>query len=140
MLGWREWATFPRIDGVTIKAKLDTGARTSSLHAFDLRRFSRDGQEFANFEIHPHQRSNADAVRAEYPIIEDRVVRSSTGRVERRPVVRTPLSLGGLTFECELTLTRRDAMGFRLLIGREALRRRFVVDPARSFIAGTPTR
>lgn len=135
-LGWREWAGLPDLGVARIKAKLDTGARTSSLHAFDLERFRRRGVEMVRFEIHPRQRSARDAVLVEAPISDERWVRNSGGQRELRPVIETTVVLGERTWPIELTLTRRDQMGFRMLLGRQALRKRALVDPGRSFQAG----
>lgn len=88
------------------------------------------------FEIHPVQRSTASSIEVEAEILEERSVRTSGGEAELRPVIKTTLQLGELRYRIELTLTRRDEMGFRMLLGREALRRRVVVDPARSFVLG----
>lgn len=134
IVGWREWIALPGIGIERVKAKIDTGARTSSLHAFGVRLEQRDGLVVASFEVHPEQRSTRGTVRVELPVVEQRFVRSSSGHAERRPVVRTDVRLGATTWPIELTLTRRDAMGFRMLLGREALRGRAVVDPARSFL------
>ena len=116
------------------KAKIDTGARTSALHAFNVQRFRRDDIDMVRFDIHPRQRSRAGSVTIERPVVDVRRVRSSTGHTEHRPVIRTPIEIGDRRFEVEITLTARDSMGFRMLIGRSALRRgRFLVNPARSF-------
>ncbi len=132
--GWREWVALPELGVDRIKAKLDTGARSSSLHAHELERFDRDGAPYVRFSIHPRQRSTRRAVPAEAPLLEERWVRNSGGRAELRPVIRTALTLGGDTWTIELTLARRDVMGFRMLLGRQALRGRHVVDPGRSFV------
>jgi hypothetical protein len=116
------------------KAKIDTGARTCALHAFNLAVFSRDGDWFVRFDVHPAQRTSDGSTTVERPVVEFRRVRSSTGHAERRPVIRTPIQLGQQCFDVDITLTSRDEMGFRMLIGRAALRKRFVVDPARSFL------
>ena len=137
-IGWREWVSLPLLQTPWIKAKIDTGARSSSLHAFDLRHETRDGVPWVTFEIHPWQRSNVDAVAVESPVVELRSVRSSNGASEPRPVIRTTIRLGGIEQHIELTLARRDQMGFRLLIGRQAMRGRYTVDPDRSFLAGRP--
>lgn len=136
VLGWREWVGLPQLGVRAIKAKLDTGARTSALHAFRMKRFTRDGVPMVRFEVHPIQRSTASTVTVEVPVVEEREVRNSGGAVELRPVIRTPLELAGRRWEIEVTLTRRDQMGFRLLLGREALRGRAVVDPQASFRLG----
>lgn len=123
-----------------IKAKVDTGARTSSLHAFALERFDRDGDVWVRFEVHPWQRSAASGVRAEARVVDERIVKSSSGDGELRPVVSTVVGIAGVDTTIELTLARRDQMGFRMLLGRQALRRRFLVDPGRSYLGGRPPR
>ncbi len=138
MLGWREWVALPDWGVAHLKAKIDTGARTSSLHAFDLQWFDHDGNPWVRFEIHPWQRSVTDAVTAEAAVVATRDVKSSSGDVEHRPVVHTSLVLAGREVTAEVTLTRRDEMGFRMLIGREALRNRFLVDPGVSYVGGRP--
>ena len=117
-----------------IKAKLDTGAQTSSIHAYDVEAFDRDGEAWVRFRIRPWQRSDADEVEVERPVVDVRRVRSSSGHVDERFVVSLPLVLVGRGVEAEVTLRNRDSMGFRMLIGREALSRGFVVDSARSFL------
>jgi hypothetical protein len=136
VLGWREWTGLPDFGVRAIKAKLDTGARTSALHAFGIRSFVRDGIDMVRFEIHPIQRSSAASVEAVVPMIDRRVVRNSGGGAEERPVIETTLQIGEELWPIELTLTRRDEMGFRMLLGREALRDRAVVDAGSSFRAG----
>lgn len=136
VLGWREWVGLPRLGVESIKVKLDTGARTSSLHAFDLFRFDRDGKPMVRFEVHPRQRSSDGAVGVEAEVIDERWIRNSGGGRELRPVIETEIRIGDATWPIELTLTRRDQMGFRMLLGRQALRRRALVDPGRSFRAG----
>jgi len=136
VLGWREWASLPDLGVGEIKAKLDTGARTSSLHAFDLTYFERAGRPMVRFEVHPVQRSAENAVLVEAPIVDERWVRNSGGDQELRPVIETSVRIGGRLWLIELTLTRRDEMGFRMLLGRQALKRRALVDPGRSFRAG----
>jgi hypothetical protein len=140
VLGWREWARLPDFGVRSIKAKLDTGARTSALHAFGLRRFTRDGRPMVRFEIHPLQRSADSTVAAEAVVVDERVVRNSGGREEVRPVIRTTIQIGTEHWPIEVTLARRDQMGFRMLLGREALRGRAVVDAGSSFRAGRPGR
>lgn len=136
VLGWREWVSLPDFGVRTIKAKLDTGARTSSLHAFKLKRYTRDGVTMARFEVHPVQRSDAASVEVEAEVVDEREVRNSGGQIETRPVIVTTLQIGDARWEVEMTLTRRDEMGFRLLLGRQALRGRVLVDPQRSYQVG----
>jgi hypothetical protein len=137
-LGWREWIALPDWGIEHLKAKIDTGARTSSLHAFGLEWFDRGGNPWVRFEIHPLQRSVASSTVAEAAVIATRDVKSSSGDIEHRPVVHTTLVIAGRPVVAELTLTRRDEMGFRMLVGREALRNRFVVDPGVSYLGGRP--
>lgn len=140
LIGWREWAVLPGLSPVPIKAKIDTGARTSSLHAFELA-VRLDGPEpLVEFEVHPIQRSRADATRITHPVKGFKRVRSSTGHAEERPVIRTRIAIGEHEFEIDVTLTSRDQMGFRMLLGRSAVRRRFLVDPGRSFLHGRSKR
>jgi hypothetical protein len=139
-VGWREWVSLPHLDTPWIKAKIDTGARSSALHAFGLERFEREGEPWVRFEIHPWQRSSEDAVAVEAPVTNILVVRSSNGAMEERPVIATTIRIGEREVPVGMTLTRRDEMGFRLLIGRQTLRGHFVVDPDRSFISGRPPR
>ena len=132
VVGWREWVRLPGLTDHPVKVKVDTGARTSSLHAFDL---VVEGDE-VSFEVHPHQGRDDDASRVRLPLVETRHVRPSTGDAEERPVVLVEVELGGERFPIEVTLTDRDAMGFRMLLGRTALAGRYVVDPAASYRRG----
>ncbi len=132
--GWREWAALPGLGVSFMKVKLDTGARTSALHAWKIQPFERDGEEWVRFELHPVQRNNAVRVACEAPLAGRRTVRSTSGKTENRYVVRTAIVLGGQERTIEVTLTNRDQMGFRMLLGRTAMRRWIVVDPARSFL------
>jgi len=140
VVGWREWVQLPSLGVEWVKAKVDTGARTSSLHAFGLEEFSRDGVPWVRFAVHPWQRSKEDSIIAEAPLFERRSIRSSNGRSELRPVIQTMLRIGQHESLVDLTLTRRDDMGFRMLLGREAIRGRFLVDSGRSYIAGRPAK
>lgn len=138
--GWREWVALPELGVDWIKAKIDTGARTSSLHAFDVNEFSRDGEDWVRFAVHPWQESQEDAVVHECRVHDRRAVRSSSGHAEDRIVVRLRLRLAGQDVTGEVTLTNRDEMGFRMLIGREVLRQGFAIDPAKSFLGGRAPR
>lgn len=129
-IGWREWVGLPDLGIRTIKAKIDTGARSSALHVWDL---DIRGNK-AHFVLHPVQRSKTPSVPAAADIVDWRWVRSSSGHRQHRPVIRTTIQLGDHEWEGEVTLTSRDEMGFRMLLGRRSLARRFVVDPARSFV------
>lgn len=140
VVGWREWLALPDLGVEWIKAKIDTGARTSSLHVFDLKTFRREGREWARFSIHPLQRNSTVTVRTEAPVVERRRVRSSSGQATLRPVVVTKVVLRDREWPIEITLANRDAMGFRMLLGRQAVRGRFWVDPGRSWYSKRPKR
>jgi hypothetical protein len=139
ILGWREWVALPELGISAIKAKIDTGARSSALHAFDLEPFERDGKQMVRFAIHPQQRDTQETQIVEAELFAEREVRNSGGHVERRPVIVTPVQIRQETWSIELTLTNRDVMGFRMLLGRQAVRQRFVIDPGRSYVQ-SPTK
>lgn len=134
MIGWREWVRLPDFCPSPIKAKVDTGAKTSSLHAPGLTLIESEEETIARFEVHPDQGSTAGKTLVTVPVVDFRTIRSSNGQTERRPVVRTTAEIGDRTLEIELTLTSRAAMGFRMLLGRRVLEDRFWVDPGRSFL------
>lgn len=134
LAGWREWVQLPDAGVPWIKAKLDTGAQTSSIHATEISEFERDGVEWVRFRVRPWQRTAEDQVVVECPVHDRRSVRSSSGHVQQRIVVEMRLVLVGREVTAEVTLTNRDQMGFRMLIGREALRRGFAVTSSRSFL------
>ncbi|WP_347239338.1 RimK/LysX family protein [Phormidium sp. FACHB-1136] len=138
MIGWREWVALPHLGVQAIKAKVDTGARSSALHAFDLEHFDRHGVAMVRFQAHPIQRDDRHIVIAEAVLLEERLVRNSGGQEELRPVIQTPVQVGGHIWPIELTLTNRDVMGFRLLLGRQAVRRRYLVDPEHSYLQPLP--
>ena len=131
-IGWREWVSLPDLGLDKIKAKIDTGARSSALHAFDLRAFTVGGAPWVHFRVHPMQHGGP-TVEAEAEIIDMRRVLNPGGRRDLRPVIRTWLVLADKRWKIDVTLTPRWGMGFRMLLGRQAVRRRFLVDPGRSF-------
>ncbi|GAA5151741.1 RimK/LysX family protein [Microbacterium pseudoresistens] len=137
LTGWREWVALSEVGIPWIKAKIDTGARSSSLHATNAEEFDRGGAPWVRFDVQPWQRSEA-LVTVEAPVLDRREVRSSSGHAQSRLVVLLEVTLVGRAIEAEVTLSDRTEMGFRMLIGREALRRGFLVDPARSFLGGKP--
>jgi len=135
-LGWREYVQLPELGLRNIKAKVDTGARTSALHAFEVRPFTEGGKRRVEFKLHPNQHDNESVAICVADIIDERKVRDSGGRSEQRFVIETPVRIGKQTWSIELTLTSRDDMLFRMLLGRTAIRGRMVVDPARSYCLG----
>ncbi len=138
VIGWREWVALPELGVAAVKAKIDTGARSSALHAFDVEIVLVDGIEMVRFTLHPMQRDSKTTCEAEIPLHDRRWIRNSGGKRELRPVIRTKVHVHGIQYPIDLTLTRRDAMGFRMLLGREAVRGRFLVDPGRSYRSVDP--
>lgn len=138
VIGWREWVGLPDLGIESIKAKVDTGARSSSLHAFDIEMFQKNGNDWVRFKVHPVQRKNSAIVKLESAVLDSRAVRSSSGKADVRPVIMTNVALLGVTWPVELTLANRDQMGFRMLLGRQAFRRRFLVDAGKSYFGEKP--
>jgi hypothetical protein len=138
IIGWREWVALPELGVHAIKAKVDTGARSSALHAFELERFEREGIAMVRFQAHPMQRDDRHIVTVEAVLLEERMVRNSGGQEELRPVIETKVQIGSQSWAIELTLTNRDQMGFRMLLGRQAVRRRYWVDPGHSYLQPLP--
>jgi hypothetical protein len=135
-IGWREWIALPELKVKAIKAKVDTGARSSSLHAFGLETKQRKSGDLVRFEIHPYQDSKKGLIPVETRVFDYRKVKSSNGATKIRPVIVTPIEFLGKRWEIELTLANRDEMGFRMLLGREAIRGRMLVDPGKSYYGG----
>ena len=140
VVGWREWVSLPTLGIDRIKAKIDTGARTSTLHAFDIEVVKMRGREVVRFKVHPLQRQNKKLIYCQADLYDERVIRSSSGHSALRPVIITQLKVGPCIWDIEITLTNRDKMGFRMLIGRQGRRRHLLVHPGRSFILGARKR
>lgn len=134
IIGWREWVELPRLQIARVKAKVDTGARSSSLHAFDVEIVKRRQRVVVHFSVHPIQHDTSTTVQCSALLVDERWIKSSNGKRELRPTIRTEVGFGGAAWPIDLTLTSRDLMGFRMLLGREAIRRRFLVDAGRSFL------
>jgi hypothetical protein len=139
-LGWREWLSLPDLGLVQIKAKIDTGARTSTLHAFYVDPFRRGGMLLVRFGIHPLQRRTDVVIHGEAPVIDRREVTDSGGHREHRYIIQTRLAIAGHEWPIELTLTNREVMLFRMLLGRTALAGRALVDPGTAYLTGRISR
>lgn len=135
-IGWREWVALPTLGIDWIKVKVDTGARTSAIHAFEVVAEKRGNELWVGFGVHPDQRSQEQIVWCSAPVVDQRVVRDSGGHEEERYVIEVPVRLGGREWPIEATLTSRDNMGFRMLLGRTAIRGQYMVDPGRSYVLG----
>ena len=136
VIGWREWVSFPILGIEKIKAKIDTGARTSAIHAFGIREFERDGQSFVEFLLHPAQRRKIPEIQCCAPVKEKRMITSSNGAKSERYIIETVLGIGEHSWPIELSLAKRDQMGFRVLLGRQAIRGKCIIDAGSSFKFG----
>jgi len=136
IVGSEEWCAFPSLTIPAVKARVDSGAKTSSLHAINIQYFSRNGSQWTSFDVHPLQENRKVTVHCEAQIIDHRVIKSSSGDKEKRPVIRVPLALGEKSWVVEVTLTDRDSMGYRMLLGREAMNGRILVDPEGNCLQG----
>lgn len=134
VMGWRELIVFPDLTKMTIKAKIDSGARTTALHAYDIEVVKERKKTWVYFDVHPLQKCQKTTVRVRAPFIEYRKIKSSTGHETLRPVIETTIDIGGDRFTTEVTLVNRDMMGFRLLIGRQTIRKKYLVDVGESFL------
>jgi ribosomal protein S6--L-glutamate ligase len=136
IVGSEEWCSFKSLGIPAIKARVDSGAKTSSIHAFNIQAFKRDNHPWVSFEIQPLQQNRKTVIRCEAPVVDRRHVKSSSGISEKRYVIRSLLSIGDHEWDVELTLANRDSMGYRMLLGREAMQHRMLVDPSSSFLLG----
>lgn len=135
LVGWREWASLPMLNTPLIKVKIDTGAKTSALHAYDLEILEMSSKKYAKFVIHPLQKNESITRCAIAEVIDSRVVRSSNGHKEERVVIRSPIKIGNHYWDIDITLTKRDIMRYRMLLGREAMKS-LLVNPGKSYCQG----
>lgn len=136
ILGWREWVSLPDLGIDQIKAKVDTGARTSALHAFDVQLVEENGVKLVKFNIHPKQKDLDAFIGCQAVLLDEREVRDSGGHSEKRYVIKTHVAIGPNLHAIEMTLTNRDSMGFRMLIGRTAMKGLYLVDSGKSYLVG----
>jgi len=136
IIGWREWVGLPALGIDAVNCKIDTGATTSALHAYYVDAFESDGKQMIRFGLHPNQDDSESAVECVTELFDVRTVSDSGGHREERYVIQTPIRIGEETFPAEITLTNRDTMAFRMLLGRRAMKERFIVDPSVSYLAG----
>lgn len=136
-IGWREWIALPELGLPAIKTKVDSGARTSALHAFDIERFQAEGRDRVRFKTHPLQYKYIPVNECEAALLDVRSVTSSSGQTEVRHVIETTLKIGDVLWPIELTLTNRTNMRFRMLLGRHAMKHRAVLNPGHSYLTGT---
>ncbi len=136
LIGWREWVALPKLGIKHLKCKIDTGARSSALHAFYVETFEENGIQRVRFGIHPRQRDTDKVVECVTDVIDERVVTDSGGHQEKRIVIHTTVVMGPHVFPVDMTLTNRDTMRFRMLLGRTGMIGRFTVDPEKSYLLG----
>lgn len=134
IIGWREWLSLPELGVPNIKVKVDTGARSSAIHALNIEQFEAHGVQKVRFQVAPVQSDDERLIMVETTLLEERAITDSGGHQQVRPVIVTSVCLGELQWPIELTLTNRDVMGFRMLLGRHALKERFLVNPSQSYI------
>jgi len=141
IIGWKEWFGLDCLSLPAIKGKIDTGAKTSSLHAFNIESFYLENVEYVKFDIHPLQKNKNLVRTCVARVIDQRMVCDSGGKKEKRFVIKSDLRIGDKKFCVEITLANRDSMTFRMLLGRDAVKQaKMLVDPSKSFLQGKPKR
>jgi len=139
ILGWNEWAGLPGLGVARVRCKVDTGARTSALHAFYVEEYEEGGIQRVRFGLHPEQGSTKTEIHCVSDILEKRKVTDSGGHTDERIVILTPVVVGNYTWPIEITLTNRDTMRYRMLLGRMAVVDNFIIDPALQLLMGSPS-
>lgn len=139
ILGSEEWCSLPELGIPAIKARVDLGAKTSALHAVNIAPFIKEGEDWVRFDINPIQKNEKTIIHCEFKLIDKRIVKSSSGYREQRYVIQTMLEIGNEIWPIEMTLTNRNSMGFRMLLGREAMSGRTMVDPEEKYVLGQPS-
>lgn len=137
-IGWREWVALPELQVTRLKCKIDTGAKTSALHTFYLEEFIEQGIKKVRFGLHPDQKNTSTEIHCIATVSDERNVTDSGGHVEKRYVITTPVVLGDKIWPIEITLTNRESMAYRMLLGRSAMSENFIVDPGVSYLMGSP--
>lgn len=137
-LGWREWVRLKDLNLPDVRAKVDSGAKTSCLHAFEVTPFDKNGEPWVRFKIHPRKTMPELEKTCEARIHDRRIIKDSGGHRQKRYVIKTPMYIGSWHQDIELTLTARDNMNFVMLLGRQALAGSYMVDSASSFLLGRP--
>ena len=135
IIGKEEWCSLPGLGLPLVKARVDTGAKTSALHAFNIFVYDENGKQYVSFDVHPLQGNKRIVRNCKAEVIDKRIVKNTSGRKEGRYVIKVPVSIGGHTWDIEVTLANRDSMGYRMLLGREALEKKFIIDPEHSFVS-----
>ncbi|MEJ6581958.1 MAG: ATP-dependent zinc protease [Akkermansiaceae bacterium] len=133
-IGWREWVSLPEVGIAAIKAKIDSGARTSCLHTAEYEIFQKGGVDWVRFTVHPIKRHNEVETHAEAEVVDYRIVRDSGGHEEKRPFIRTTMHIGNQTWRIEVSLSNRENMKFRMLLGRTGMAQRAVIDCSKSYL------
>lgn len=136
VIGKEEWCSLPSLNLPAMKARIDSGARTSALHAFNIHTYSVRGEKWVRFDVNPIQKDRRITVHCRAKLVDERDVKSSSGHTERRPVIQTVVKIGNIAQTIQLSLTNRDSMGYRMILGREAMQGRMLIDPEKSFLQG----
>ena len=136
LIGWREWCALPHLNIPAIKVKIDTGARTSALHAFNIKSWVKKDKKYVNFSVYPLQGNNKIIIHCEAPVVDERIITSSNGHREHRYIILTEIKIAHQIWSIELSLSDRDPLKFRMLLGREALKKWAIIDPSRNYCQG----